>query len=117
MPFSAGIDPKGLDPLAVEVMAAAGVDISSQRSKHIDEVAAISFDWVVTVCKKADKNCPVFPGQTRVVHKGFDDPPVLATKTKNLEDPLKHYARVRDEIMAFVTTLPHGLKDLHQGHI
>jgi len=115
-PFSAGIAPKGLDPIAVEVMATAGVDISSQRSKHIDEVASVIFDWVVTVCGNAEKECPVFPGRTRVVHKGFDDPPMLSVKTKNLEETLKHYARVRDEIRDFVTTLPEGLKYLYHGH-
>ena len=74
-PYSAGIEPHGLDPRAVQVMAEAGVDISGQRSKHLDEVKDIRFDCVVTVCDQAREACPLFPGRTKVIHVGFDDPP------------------------------------------
>jgi len=64
------------------------------------------FDYVVTVCDHAHETCPLFPGKTRVVHVGFDDPPRLAADAKNEEEALTHYRRVRDEIRAFVERLP-----------
>ena len=66
-PYSAGIKPHGLDPRAVTVMAEAGVDISGQRSKHVDEVKDIPFNCVVTVCDRARESCPLFPGRTKVI--------------------------------------------------
>ena len=91
-------------------MAAAGVDISGQQSAHFDALMDIGFDWVVTVCDHAAEQCPVFPGQARVVHRAFDDPPRLAKKAKSEEEALGHYRRVRDEIRAYVETLPEGLE-------
>ncbi len=108
-PDSAGIIAFGLNPLAVQVMADAGVDISSQKSQQVSEVMGIDFDYVVTVCSNADEQCPVFPGKTKVVHVGFDDPPTLALSAKTEEEALVHYRRVRDEIRAFVETLPETL--------
>ena len=108
--FSAGTVVQGVNPLAVKVMKEAGVDISHQRSKHIDEVIDSEFDYVVTVCDQARENCPYFPGKTERVHVGFDDPPKLAENTKNEEEALIHYRRVRDEIKAFVEKLPDVLK-------
>jgi arsenate reductase len=109
MASSAGIDPKPLDPLAVKAMAEAGVDISRQYSKHVSELSDISFDCVVTVCGHADENCPVFPGPTRVIHVGFDDPPRMAENSQTDEEALVHYRRIRDEIRSFVETLPGSL--------
>ena len=106
---SAGIETHGLDPRAVRVMAEAGVDISGHRSKHVRELKDIPFDYVVTVCSNASENCPVFPGRAKVLHAGFDDPPKLAAGAKTEEEALAHYRRVRDEIRAFVETLPEGL--------
>jgi len=108
-PYSAGIETHGLNPRAVRVMAEAGVDISGHRSKHVRELAAVEFDWVVTVCDHAGENCPVFPGRTRVVHVGFNDPPRLAQGAATEEEALAPYRRVRDEIRAFVETLPGSL--------
>ena len=108
-PCSAGIEMHGLNPLAVRVMAEAGVDISGQRSKTVDAVKDVPFDYVVTVCGHASENCPIFPGKAKVVHVGFDDPPKLAADAKNEEEALRHYRRVRDEIRAFVETLPGSL--------
>ena len=104
--YSAGIETHGLNPLAVKVMAEAGVDISRHRSKHVEELKNISFDYVITVCDHAHESCPWFPGRTRVVHVGFDDPPRLAKTAKSEEEALNHYHRVRDEIRAFVEKLP-----------
>ena len=108
-PYSAGIEPKTLDPRAVRVMAEAGVDISGQRPKHVDELKGIDFDCVVTMCGHAREHCPVFPGKTTVVHVGFDDPPQLAADEQTEEEALEHYRRVRDEIKAFVDSLPEAL--------
>jgi len=107
--YSAGIETHGLNPNAVKVMAEAGVDISHHRSKNITEFKDMNFDAVVTVCGHANENCPLFPGRTKVVHVGFDDPPSLAKNAKSQEEALNHYRRVRDEIKAFVSGLPESL--------
>jgi len=108
-PYSAGIEPRGLDPLAVRVMAEAGGDVSRQQSKHVDDLRGIEFDYVVTVCGRANEHCPVFSGKTRVIHVGFDDPPRLAAGAPTEKERLSHYRRVRDEIRAFVDTLPDSI--------
>ena len=108
--FSAGIETHGLNPMAVKVMAEAGLDISRQRSKHVDELKDVSFDYVVTVCDHAHESCPLFPGRTKMIHQGFDDPPRLARKAKTEEEALAHYRRVRDDIRVFVEALPDGLE-------
>ncbi len=107
---SAGIAPSPLDPRAVRVMAEEGVDISGQRSKHVSEVRDTPFDYVVTVCDHAREHCPLFPGRAVMVHAGFDDPPVLARGAATEEEALSHYRRVRDEIRAFVESLPEALQ-------
>jgi len=104
--FSAGIETHGLNPRAVAAMAEAGVDISRHRSTHLDELADQDFDYVVTVCAHAHESCPVFPGRAKVVHVGFDDPPALARDAATEADAMAPYRRVRDEIRAFVETLP-----------
>lgn len=108
-PYSAGIEKHGLNPNAVKVMAEAGVDISGHYSKTLEDLSDVDFDVVVTVCGHAHETCPVFPGQARVVHVGFDDPPKLARRETEPEKALAHYRRVRDEIRAFVETLPQAL--------
>lgn len=108
---SAGTQPQGLNPLAVQVMREAGVDITHHRSKAIDDFANSDFDFVVTVCGEAHEICPVFPGTSRVVHRAFDDPPFLARAAPTEEEALGHYRRVRDEIRAYIETLPEALLD------
>lgn len=115
--FSAGIETHGLNSRAVKVMAEAGVDISRQRSKLLDEFKDVAFDYVVTVCDHAHESCPLFQGKTKVVHVGFDDPPRLARMAKTEEEALAYYRRVRDEIRAFVETLPDSLTTGRQGEI
>ncbi len=107
--YSAGIETHGLNPHAVSVMAEQGVDISGQESQHVDELAHVDIDVVVTVCDRAAESCPVFPGTTRVVHRPFDDPPRLAAMASNEAEGLKHYRRVRDEIRTFVDSLPQAI--------
>jgi len=108
-PYSAGIETHGLNPHAVAVMAEAGVDISAQQSQHVDQFADVAFDAVVTVCGHANEHCPFFPGATKVIHVGFDDPPKLAADAATEEEARAHYRRVRDEIRAYVETLPDAL--------
>lgn len=108
--YSAGIETHGMNPNAVKVMAEAGVDITGQRSKKVDELIDVPFDVVVTVCGHANETCPMWLGKkTRVVHAGFDDPPKLAKSAKTEEEALAHYRRVRDEIKAFVVGLPDSI--------
>jgi arsenate reductase (thioredoxin) len=103
--YSAGIETHGLNPRAVQVMAEVGVDISAHRSKHVDELKDVPFDLVVTVCGHAHEHCPVFPGEAKIVHVGFDDPPALARTATSEEAVLAIYRRVRDQIRDFVETL------------
>ena len=109
-PYSAGVATHGMNANAVRVMREAGVDITGQRSKHVDEVKDVGLDYVVTVCANANESCPVFPGRAKIVHVGFDDPPRLAKTAASEEEALGHYRRVRDEIRAYVETLPESLK-------
>lgn len=111
-PYSAGIEAHGVNPRAIQVMAEAGVDISSQRSKHVDELADVAFDYVITVCDRTNESCPFFPGDVKRIHVGFDDPPALAKDAASEEEALAHYRRVRDEIRDFVQRLPEAL-DIH----
>ena len=108
-PYSAGIETHGLNQNAVRVMAEAGVDISTQFSKHIDQLKNIQFDWVITVCDSANESCPFFPGNVKRFHVSFDDPPRLAKNAKTEDEALSHYRRVRDEIRSFIESLPQSL--------
>jgi arsenate reductase len=100
--YSAGIEAHGLNPKAVQVMAEAGVDISSQQSKLASTLAGVPLDLVVTVCGHANEHCPAWLGKARVLHVGFDDPPRLAKTAASDEEALNHYRRVRDEIRDFI---------------
>ena len=104
--YSAGIEKHGMNPHAVKVMAEAGVDISGQHSKTVAELGPVKFDYVVTVCGYANEHCPIFPGKAKVVHVGFDDPPKLSAGLPDGEAELAIYRRVRDQICAFIETLP-----------
>jgi arsenate reductase len=106
--FSAGTSPHGMNLLAIRAMAEVGVDISGHSSKRPGDLG-IEFDYVVTVCDSAHESCSLFPARTRVIHVGFDDPPRLAKGAKSEDDAMPHYRRVRDEIKAFIRTLPESL--------
>jgi arsenate reductase len=114
-PYSAGTLPGQVDPRAVRVMDEAGVDISTHRSKHVDDLEGTAFDWVVTVCDRANESCPVIPGAERRMHVGFEDPPRLADGASTEEAALDHYRRVRDEIRSFVQELPERLEAAEQA--
>ena len=109
--WSAGTEPRGLDPRAVRVMAEAGVDIAAQRSKATTELLDRSFDLVVTLCDEGAEACPFFPGATRVLHAGFPDPPRLARDARSEEEALEPYRRVRDAIRDFAAGLPDQIRN------
>jgi arsenate reductase len=113
--YSAGIETHGLNPMAAKVMAEAGVDISTQKSQHVDELKHIDFDYVVTVCDNAAESCPVLSGNAKVIHQPFDDPPRLAREASNEEEGLAHYRRVRDELRDYVASLPDTLENSNHG--
>lgn len=104
--YSAGVQPKPIDPRAIKAMAEAGIDISEQKSKDVDVFGNMEFDYVITLCDNARESCPYFPAKTKLIHQGFEDPPKLAEEAKNEEEAMAPYRRVRDEIKAFVETLP-----------
>ena len=109
-PFSAGVEKHGLDPIAVEVMNEAGVDISSHKSKLISELADLDFDYVITLCDNAKQTCPLFPGTAKNIHIGFDDPrSVTSVSNISREEKLRTYGRVRDEIRKMIDDLPETL--------
>lgn len=96
---SAGTKPTGLNRMAVAVMREAGVDISGQHSKHVDEFSKQDFLYVITVCGSAREACPAFPGALYQLHWSFDDP---AAATGTEEERLAVFRRVRDEIAKHV---------------
>jgi arsenate reductase (thioredoxin) len=112
--YSAGVEPKGVDPRAIRAMAEAGIDASGQVSKDVGSLGNLEFDYVITLCDNAHEACPFFPARTRVLHVGFDDPPRLAANAQAEEDAMAHYRRVRDEIKEFVESLPGSLEG--EGH-
>jgi len=107
--YSAGVQPKAIDPRAIKAMAEVGLDISGQKSRDVDALGNMEFDYVVTLCDNARESCPYFPAKTKLIHRGFDDPPRVAEWVVNEEEAMASYRRVRDEIKAFVESLPEGL--------
>ena len=94
---SAGISPSAVRPEAIEVMREIGIDISSHRSKPIDEVLGQEFDYVITVCDNANEQCPTFPGKTKRIHWSFEDPAAVVGVEATR---LNVFRRVRDQIKA-----------------
>jgi arsenate reductase (thioredoxin) len=108
-PFSAGITKTRVDPYAIKVMAEAGIDMTNHYSKTLDALKDHDFEYVITVCDNARESCPLFLGESKVMHFGFDDPPQLAKEVQTEEEILAIYRRVRDEIRRFVDELPNLL--------
>jgi arsenate reductase len=95
--MSAGIDPQGLNPLAVEAMREIGIDISGQQSKAVTSLLGQHIPYVVTVCDNAKEHCPIFPGAWKFLHWSFEDP---AAAEGTREQRLKVFKEVRDQIIA-----------------
>jgi arsenate reductase len=104
--YSAGVEKHGLNPWAMRVLEEAGLDTSTLFSKTTDELPVQEFDVVITLCSHAQENCPFFPGATRRMHRGFDDPPRMVTPDMDEAEILGVYRRVREEIRRFVERLP-----------
>ena len=96
--YSAGVEVHGLNPRAVRVMAEDGVDIAAHTSNHVDEYAAVPFDYVLTVCDHANEVCPVFPSSARKFHHNFPDP---AKATGSEEEIMDEFRAVRDQVKAY----------------
>jgi arsenate reductase len=96
---SAGTKPSTIRPEAIAVMREVGIDITSHRSKHVDEFAGQDFDYVLTVCDNAKESCPVFFGKAARLHHSFDDPGAVAGSE---EKRLSEFRRVRDELRAYL---------------
>ena len=94
--LSAGIDPKGLNPLAVEAMAEIGIDISRQKSKDVGIFLGQYIPYVITVCENAREKCPIFPRTYKFLHWGLDDP---AEAKGTRDERLAVFRRVRDELI------------------
>lgn len=94
--FSAGVDPKGVNPVAIQVMAEDGIDISHHTSNHADEYTGMAFDYVITVCDNAREQCPYFPSAGKMIHRSFSDPGHVPG-----EDVITTFRRIRSEIKEF----------------
>jgi arsenate reductase len=106
---SAGSKPAGyVHPLAIRAMSEIGIDISSHRSKPLEEFLKQPVETVITVCGNADQACPMFPGQVNRYHWGFDDP---AHATGTDEEKLAVFRRVRDEIRRVFEAYAAGRRD------
>lgn len=92
---SAGTQPAGLNPGAVEVMRELGIDIAAHQSKHLNEFLGVRFDHVITVCDRARETCPIFPCASSMLHWSFDDP---AAARGSDDERQAVFHRVRDEI-------------------
>jgi arsenate reductase len=100
---SAGTKPGSVRPEAIAVMQEIGIDISGNRSKHVDEFGGEAFDYVLTVCDNAAQNCPIYPGHANRIHRSFEDP---ASVEGTEEDRLAAFRRVRDQIRDYLLTFP-----------
>ncbi len=102
--YSAGTEPKGINPLTLRVLAEAGIDASWARSKSVDEFLGQSFDYVVTVCDQARQSCPVFPGVHESLHWGYEDPAAAeGTEEERLAVFRKVFIQLGERIRQFAT--------------
>jgi len=104
--FSAGTKPTSVRPEAIQVMREIGIDISSQRSKTVDEFVSQEFTYVITVCDNARESCPVFPGRTQRLHWSFEDPAVVQGSE---EERTAVFRRIRDQIAGRIKTFVDAL--------
>ena len=100
---SAGTKPSTVRPEAITVMKEAGIDITSHRSKSVDEFAGQGFDYVLTVCDNAKESCPVFFGNAARLHHSFNDPAAVEGPE---EKRLAAFRKVRDELRAYLRAFP-----------
>ena len=97
--FSAGLEPKGVHPMAIKVMQEVGIDISKQKSKNISEIPIDKIDSVVTLCGDAAERCPIFPGKVKRIHWELEDP---AKEQGSEEEITQAFRKVRDKIKSYM---------------
>jgi len=96
---SAGTDPTEVNPVAIKVMVEVGIDISAHQSNSVEDFLDQEWDYVVTVCDRANETCPFFPGGKEKMHRGFEDPAAL---TGSEDEKMVAFRRVRDEIKRWI---------------
>ena len=102
--FSAGTEPKGVNPLTLRILAEAGIDASFARSKSVTEFLGQPFDYVVTVCDQARQTCPVFPGVHESLHWGYEDPAAAeGTEEQRLAVFRKVFIQMSERVLQFAT--------------
>jgi len=99
--YSAGTEPTQVHPCAVKVMQEAGVDISTYRSKGLEEFDGQQFDYVVTLCADAQEACPIFIGGETYLHHAFDDP-ARVNEALTEADECSPFRAVRDQLKAWI---------------
>ena len=97
--YSAGTVVTGVNPFAIKVMAERGIDISKQYSKHIRDLSDMNFDYVITVCDKANKACPTLSGKYKHLHWSIDDPGEAPARD---EDRLEAFRETRDLLFRLI---------------
>lgn len=97
--FSAGTEPTGVNPYAIIVMSEIGIDITTHRSKSMEEYYDQSFDYIITVCDTLKGACPVFPGNGIQIHKSFEDP---AAEKGSQDKILASFRNVRNQIKTWL---------------
>ncbi|MFW5798436.1 MAG: arsenate reductase ArsC [Planctomycetota bacterium] len=109
-PWSAGVMPCWVDPRAIQVMREVGIDITRQRSKHVDEVKGMPFDAVVMLCDYAASTCGTFPKVDNIIEFVVEDPPGATRRMRREDQKLEVYRRVRDRIRGFVERMDEKIK-------
>jgi ArsR family transcriptional regulator, arsenate/arsenite/antimonite-responsive transcriptional repressor / arsenate reductase (thioredoxin) len=95
---SAGVRPGTIHPLAVEAMHARGIDIATQRSKHLDVIGDQTFDRVITVCDQMREQCPAFPGHPDCIHWSLEDPIRAAELAGSQSEQSAIFSRTAQEL-------------------
>jgi arsenate reductase (thioredoxin) len=113
--FSAGSEPKGINPMTVRVMQEKGISLEGQYSKSMNEyIGKVNFEWLITVCEDDEKNCPFYPGKGSRLHWGFDDP---ASATGSEEARLSKFREVRDAIEVKIKSWLAEFDQLHSIYV
>jgi arsenate reductase len=100
--YSAGTDPRGVNPLTLRVLAEAGIDAAGARSKSVDGFRGQRFDYVITVCDQARQSCPVFPGVHEPLHWGYEDPAeAVGTEEERLAVFRRVFVQLSERIATF----------------
>jgi arsenate reductase (thioredoxin) len=103
--FSAGTEPKGVNPFTIQVLDQEGIDWSNARSRSVQEFLGRPFDYVITVCDNARQSCPVFPGSHENLHWDLEDPAeVDGPEDRKLAAFRETYRELEELIRAFVET-------------